>query len=357
MMRVLYILLLLMCVEIYAQTSDKNQQLELANNLIFNNPKKSAELSEKVFLESQDYHTKISALSKLVNAQMVLGNIKQVINNCALAIKMSKENNDKINQIRFLSMLGNQYQQLSMNNDAKKNLDDAENLINTIPLPADLQFIKGNVYNVKGIVFKSELNCEFAIKYFDKALEVYDKLPYADVIKTNKLLVEIQKASCLVSLANDKDAEQLFDKILKDNNTELGYNKYFAITGLAEIYLRKKQLDRADKILSTVDVKNFNQYDPELSTYFYSLKAKNSYLKNNLKSYLFYFRKYNQSLEQSSKIKNVTIDRLIKNNTEEFHAQIKKKLIQNILLISILLVVSLTILVFFRNFLIKKLKS
>lgn len=353
MMRLLYISLLLMCLTVSAQ----DKQLELANNLIFTDPEKSAKISGKVFIESKNYRTKISALSKLVNAQMVLGNIKEVINNCALAIDMSKENNDKINQIRFLSMLGNQYQQLNMNNDAKRNLDEAENLINAIHLPEDLQFIKGNVYNVKGIVFKSELNCEFAINYFDKALEVYHKLPYTDVIKTNKLLVEIQKAFCLSSLGNVEDAEKLYDKILKDNNTELGYNKYFAMAGLADIYLRKKQFTEADRIISSVDVKSFSQYDPELTTFFYSLQARNSYFNNDIKSYLYYLQQYLWTVEQNSKVQNVKIDRLIKNNTQDINTEIKENFIQNILIISVLLVMSFMILSFFRNFLMKKLKS
>jgi len=56
-------------------------------------------------------------------------------------------------------MLGNQYQTMMMTDEAKKYLDLAENRLNTITLPKNLLYIKGNVYNIKGIVFRAEIVC------------------------------------------------------------------------------------------------------------------------------------------------------------------------------------------------------
>jgi len=353
MIRLLNILFLFACITVFAQTTENNQ-LKLATDLLFSNPEKSAKISEKAFAEAKNYNDKIKALSKLVNAQMVLGDISQVINNCVKGISLSNEKNDTINQIRFLSMLGNQYQQLNMNNDAKKNLDEAENLINTIDLPKDLLFIKGNVYNVKGIVFKNELNCEFAVKYFDKALDVYNKLPSRDVITTNKLLIDIQKAVCLESLGNSKEAENIYKMILKVNDPGIGFNKYFASVGLADIYLKRNEVDNADKMLQTINVNEFSSYDLELTGLFFKLKSQTSYLKKDSKLYLYYFEKYNNNLNQISQSQNQIISRLVKNDKENFAEKINKNLMRNIALIFMLIIIFSGFLLFFYRFLRKK---
>lgn len=354
MMRLLNILFLFVGLAVSAQPSGKDHQTEGAADLIFSNPEKSARISEKAFLDAKNYNEKITALSRLVNAQMVLGDISQVINNCVKGISLSKEKNDKINQIRFLSMLGNQYQQLNMNNEAKKNLDEAENLINAIDLPKDLLFIKGNVYNVKGIVFKNELNCEFAVKYFDKALDVYNKLPSEDVVTTNKLLIDIQKAVCLESLGHSGEAESIYQMILKSNNPGIGYNKYFASVGLADIYLKRNEVDKADKVLQTINVKEFSSYDSELTGFFFKLKAQSSYLKRDSKSYLYYFERYNENLMQISKSQNQIISRLVKNENQNLSEESNKSLMRNVVVFLILLILFSIFLMFFHHYLRKK---
>ncbi|MFC4163457.1 hypothetical protein ACFOWU_07335 [Epilithonimonas zeae] len=354
MRKLLNILLMLFAFSVFGQKTEHDKQLDEAANLIFTDPKKLVSISTKILLETKDYPTKIRALSKLVNAQMVLGDISQVIRNCNQGIKMAKENDDKINQVRFLSMLGNQYQQINMNADAKRNLDEAENLINIISLPKDLLFIQGNVFNVKGIVFKNELNCEFAIKYFDKALTVYDQLQAEDVVVTNRLLIDIQKAHCLESIGKTQDAEKLYAEVLDSKKDGLGYNKYFASVGLVDIYLKRKDLDRAGQLLKTIDVDDFVQYDAELTSIYYRLMAQDSYLRKNYKLYLYYFDKYNQVLLQISKFQNETIERLVINDNANFIHKNNKNVIWNFITISILVIILTLLTSFFYHFSMKK---
>ncbi|UQB69358.1 tetratricopeptide repeat protein [Epilithonimonas zeae] len=348
MTRLLHILLLFVCLKTFAQNTE-NKQLKRATDLLFSDPEKSAKISEKAFAEAKNYNEKIKALSKLVNAQMVLGDISQVINNSSLGIKLSKEKNDTINQIRFLSMLGNQYQQLNMNTDAKKNLDEAENLINIVHLPQNLLFISGNVYNVKGIVFKNELNCEFAVKYFNKALEVYNKLPYEEVVVTNKLLIDIQKAVCLEALGNSKEAESIYKSILERDVRGIGYNKYYASLGLADIYLKRKEIDNADKMLQSVNINEFKQYDAELTSLFYKLKAQSSYLKNDSKSYLYYFEKYNENYREISQSQNQIISRLENIYDTNLSENSSSIWMRNLSLLSIFLIIFVSVVVFFHH--------
>lgn len=348
MTRFLHILFLFACLKTFAQSTE-NKQLKRATDLLFSDPEKSAKISEKAFAEAKNYNEKIKALSKLVNAQMVLGDISQVINNSSQGIKLSKEKNDTINQIRFLSMLGNQYQQLNMNTDAKKNLDEAENLINTVHLPQNLLFISGNVYNVKGIVFKNELNCEFAVKYFNKALEVYDKLPHEEVVVTNKLLIDIQKAVCLEALGSSKEAESIYKSILNGDMRGIGYNKYFASLGLADIYMKRKEFDNADKILQSVNINEFKPYDAELTSLFYKLKAQSNYWKNDSKSYLYYFEKYNENSREILLSQSQIVSRLENIYDTNFSEKSSSTLMRNLTASLIFLAIFILFIIFFHH--------
>ncbi|MCD9855175.1 hypothetical protein LUD75_10680 [Epilithonimonas sp. JDS] len=350
MRAVLNILLIFLVFAVFGQNTEKNKNVKDATDLIFTNPEKSALISTKMLHEAKDYASKVNALSKLVNAQMVLGEISEVIKNCNYGIEMAKKNNDKINQIRFLSMLGNQYQQINMNADAKKNLDAAENLMNAISVPKDLLFLQGNVYNVKGIVFKSELNCEFAIKYFDKALSVYNRLPKDNITVTNQLLIDVQKAFCLESIGKSKDAENLYIEVLDSKNDGLGYNKYFASVGLVDIYLKRKDLDRAGHLLNTIKVKDFVQYDPELTSAYYRLMAQNSYLRKKPKNYLYYFDKYNHSLLQISESQNEMIERLVINDNANFIQKSNNNVIWSFVTIFVLVVILSSLALLFYRF-------
>ncbi|SHK73017.1 tetratricopeptide repeat protein [Epilithonimonas mollis] len=354
MRALLNIIMTLLAFIVFGQQKESDKQLDEATNLIFTNPEKSARISTRMLQEAKDYPTRITALSKLVNAQMVLGDIGQVIVNCSKGIVMAKENKDTVNQIRFLSMLGNQYQQINMNADAKKNLDEAENLINSAPLPKDLLFIQGNVYNVKGIVFKSELNCEFAIKYFDKALAVYNALPDEEVTLTNRLLIDIQKAHCLESIGKIQEAEQLYTEVLESKNNGLGYNRYFASVGLISIYLKRGELDKAGQLLKTINVNDFIQYDLELTSLYYRSMAEYSYLHKNYQSYLYYFDKYNQTLLNIYKSRDEMIERLVINNTANFIQKTNNNIMWNLVVIVLMIIIFTISSLFFYRFSIKK---
>lgn len=350
MKSLLLIILTLIIFNAQGQRPDKNKQLAEATDLIFTNPEKSVQISKDVFQRAEDYPTKIIALSKLVNAQMVLGDISQVIINCNKGITMSTENEDRINQIRFLSMLGNQYQQIDMMADAKRNLDKAENLINSGQLPKDLLFIQGNVYNVKGIVFKSELNCEYAIKYFDKALAVYDLLRDEDVMQTNRMLIKIQKAQCLEALGKSTEAEILYTDVLESKNIGLGYNRDFAALGLINIDLKNKKIDAAGKLLRSIKSNDLLKYDAELNSLYFQSMAQYYYLRKEYEQYIYYFNKFNQSLLIIDKSKKEMIQKLINDINADYVEKSRKNWIMDLSVIALIVSIFTALAIFLYRF-------
>lgn len=154
MKNILYISFLFISSFLSAQT-DKNEKLLVeAKDLIYKNPEQTVAKAKEVLNNSRNEDTKVSAFITMINAQMVLGQAKNVIDNCSSALEIARAEKDSVNEILLLAMLGNQYQAMMMTEEAKKYLDLAENKMNSVNLPKDLLYIKGNVYNIKGIIFR-----------------------------------------------------------------------------------------------------------------------------------------------------------------------------------------------------------
>jgi len=144
---------------LFAQADKNKKLLAEAKRMIYNNPEQTVLKTKEVLRSSNSEEIKVSALITMINAQMVMGQARNVIDNCNAALEIAREEKDSINEVLLLAMLGNQYQTMMMTDEAKKYLDLAENRLNTITLPKNLLYIKGNVYNIKGIVFRAEIVC------------------------------------------------------------------------------------------------------------------------------------------------------------------------------------------------------
>jgi tetratricopeptide (TPR) repeat protein len=347
----LYISFLFISFFLSAQTDKNEKLLTEAKDLIYKNPEQTVAKAKEVLNKSSNENTKVSALITMINAQMVLGQAKNVIDNCNAALKIARSEKDTVNEILLLAMLGNQYQAMMMTEEAKKYLDLAENKMNSANLPKDLFYIKGNVYNIKGIIFRGELNCEFALKYFEKAIDVYKVLPKNNINEVNQLLIEIQKGFCLISQGQPDLAQKSFLKVLNENaKIDLGYNKYFAQVGLSEILTSQKKYAESLRLLDEIPLNISDNYDPELTSMYYLSKSKNFLGLGDLQNYILFYKKYDT---ETGKM-NSGQDEIINQTIKDFKLESEKKSTEiRLLNLSLLLVIS-AFLVFLTVFLIKK---
>lgn len=295
---------------IFISGQRSNSALDEARKLIGVKPEKAKELAGNILQNTNNDQIKIEALTIIINAEMFLEKSRDVIDHCNEAIQLARKGNYKYQEIKILSMLGSQYQTMMLNENAKKYLDKAENMMDSIKIPDSLTYIKGNLYNVKGMVFRDELNCEFALKYFDKALTVYSQQDNIQTFVTNRALINIQKGSCLLSEGQLDNAQKSFEQVL-NADFDLGFNRYYAEICLAEIFLKKNKYEEASKLLSKIPIKEIQAEDPELSSVYFLTMTKLSNAKNNLQDFQMYMEKYGNSIKDLNQKRSKMISQLI----------------------------------------------
>jgi tetratricopeptide (TPR) repeat protein len=284
--------------------------LDEARQLIYTKPEKAIKLAENVLKKTDKNETKIVSLIIIVNAEMFLERSRDVIDHCNLAIDLAKKDKNKYQEIKILSMLGSQYQTMMLHENAKKYLDRAENMMDSIKIPDSLYYVKGNLYNVKGMVFRDELNCEFALKYFDKGLKVYTEQDNSKISTTNQALINIQRGSCLLAEGQLEKAEQCFEQILKAN-FDIGYNRFYAEICLAEIRLKQQKYTEASQLLAKIPITDIAKEDPELSSVYYLSMANVSSTIGNMAGYQLNMEKYAIALASLNKKRGKMISQLI----------------------------------------------
>lgn len=357
MKNILYISFLFIPFFLFAQADKNERLLAEAKDLIYDNPEQTVSKAKVVLRNSHSEKTKVSALITMINAQMVMGQAKNVIDNCNAALEIARKEKDSVNEILLLAMLGNQYQTMMMIDEAKKYLDLAENKLNSVNLPRNLLYIKGNVYNIKGILFRAELNCEFALKYFDKAFNVYNALPKNEMTETNQLLVEIQRGFCLISQGKADMAEKSFLKVINnDGKVDLGFNKYFAQVGLAEIFTNRKQYKESLKLLESIPLDTSENYDLELTSMYYLAKSRNYLSIGDMQNYVLFYKKYEIEIDKMNDIQDRIINQTIQDSKEQVEKKSKEIRFRNFSILSVLLLFFAFIIAFLfkNNFFIKK---
>ncbi len=317
MNRAIFLIWIFAFVSLPGQQSSK-QLLEQARKELYSNTRHATQLAGKSMEMAKDYDGEIAAMIFMINAQMIEGDSRSVIDNALEALDKTRRHQDVNNEIRVLSMLGNQYQSMLMNKEAKTYLDAAENKLNSVKLPDSLLYIKGNLYNVKGIVFRSELNCDFALKYFQKALDVYKNLKQDPTTRANQMLVEIQKGFCLVSEGRNREALQSFRFVLVQQNINIGDNLLFARIGEAQALSQLGEAEASDQILERISEHDLGNSDPETGTLYYYTQMNNKLSEGNISAYLHLLDKYMKSTQRLRQNQDRVIDQMVHDSQVQF---------------------------------------
>lgn len=158
----------------------------------------------------------------------------------------------------------------------------------------------------------------------------------------NQLLIEIQKGFCLISQGQMDLAQQSFLKVLnEDAKIDLGYNKYFAQIGLAEILTNKKKYAESLKLLDEIPLTVSDNYDPELISMYYLSKSKNFLGIGDLQNYILFYKKYDAEIIKMNDMQNEIINQTIKDSklqSQKISREIRFRNLSLLLFTSIFLV-------------------
>lgn len=286
---------------IYAQSAiGIEKEVSTVDQLAFSDPDSALVLIKKI----ESKLTEDRMRSKLLLAKGSALSIKHL---SSAAIKAGSESynialksKDSLMMIKSLGFLGNQYYILKFNKKAIYFLDQAETLLNRINDESFHQ-LSANIFFVKALIYKDNLDPAFAISYFNKAIAEYDKNKGSkNTVNINS--AKIQIAYSLVDLKEIEKAKSIFLEVIADtkknkNSEILSYAK----VGLAVTYENKKEYNLANEILRSVEQQVKNSANINLLIETYDALTQNYYDQNKITEYDIYSKKLEKLLLQNDK--------------------------------------------------------
>lgn len=310
----IFIFLLFGSIQLLKGQEKLSAKLTEANTLIYSEPEKAILLAEEVYKESEENSAfQLSALITIGTAYSEKYDMNKSIETLLEAQKIAKTQNDYVNQVRILSLLGYQYQILQMNDKTHSYLDEAEGIMNQHGLPDSLVYLRGNNYSIKALTYQQTLDCDYAIEYFNKAISVYKKLKNNEVSKTNLCIGYLNKAVCFLEDERTDSAKAALmagDKIIKETDLTDDITISQQISW-AKYYLQTEDYQKSIEILNQnlQKAKEISQLGVDMEIY--QLLSQNYLAVNDVEKYNHFSDLYIETQKKFSEAEKKSITHII----------------------------------------------
>lgn len=283
---------------IFAQDMrDFKKELKEANLNVYQDAEKAVALSLYVYKNSKDSNTQIQALVTLVNGYTSLNQYGEALKYATTTLELANHSNNIQYQIWALGLLGEQYQLSHLNEISRDYLNRAETLIKNSDLSKEaIAVSRGNIFAIKGNGYKDEIDCDYAIRNYDLAIESYQAVSDEAAAQNNLALVFLEKGNCLVEL-NDLDlAEKNFRmslEIAEHNQLEEYIQKATFALAKIDAYQGEYEISKktAMALLESIDT----VLHPQLKNQLYLLLQDNELALGNIPAYKIFQDKYSSS--------------------------------------------------------------
>lgn len=312
----LYILFLIFSIFGFSQSENKlEKQISEVDRMAFVDPDSALIMVKK--LEPKIDNDKLQ--SKLLLAKGSAYSVKH-LSSAALksgfeALDISQKSQDSLMMVNTLGFIGNQYYILKLNKKAINYLNRAETIIDFLKDPS-LNQMSANIYFVKALIYKDNLDPAFAITYFDKAIFEYNKNNDRSSL-LNKNITKIQKGYSLIDIGKADEAEKLFLSVINESDRyKMSEVSDYAKVGLAITYDNRKDFVKANQILSETEKKIGNTGNVGLLTEVYDALSQNYLNQNNAPQYFYYNQKLEKNLLTNDEVEKKSFSDLLKKNIE-----------------------------------------
>lgn len=231
------------------------------------------------------------------------------------SLDISQKSKDSLMMINSLGFIGNQYYILKLNKKAINYLNRAETIIDYLK-DESLNQMSANIYFVKALIYKDNLDPAFAITYFDKAIKEYNKINDRSSI-LNRNITKIQKGYSLVDIGKPDVAEAIFLEVIKEaDKNRISEISSYAKVGLAITYDNKKDFLKANQVLLETEKQVGKSQNIGLLTEIYDALSQNYLSQNNANRYFFYNQKLEKNLLENENTEKKSFSDLLDKNIE-----------------------------------------
>jgi len=291
------------------------QQITAADRMAFSNPDSALIALKKLEPKLDDDRLKSKFLLAKGSAYSVKHLSSDALRLGLAALNNSEKSKDSLMMINSLGFIGNQYYILKLNKKAINYLNRAETIIDYLN-DNSLQQVTANIYFVKALIYKDNLDPEFAIRYFDKAINEYIKSKNKSIL-LNINITKIQKGYSLIDIGKAKEAEIIFSEVIRESEKNKIAEVYsYARIGLAASLESQKEFLKANQILLETEKQIGKSQDIGMLTEIYDALSQNYLGQNNENRYFFYNQKLENNLLKNEEIEKKSFSDLLDKNVE-----------------------------------------
>jgi hypothetical protein len=299
------------------------------NLLVYNNPELAIKKGLSYYKEAKNNPSlQVSFLLIVANGNAVLKNHDKVFEYALLAKSIADKNADYVNQIKVTGFLGGQYQRLKLKDKATEYIDKAHTLSIQHPLPDSLNYLKGNILFVKGLLQKDDLGCEYALPYFTEAVAILKKYSNKKSTVAGLAIIYNNIGGCYLAQDDLKKAEENFIEGRNHANTIKSQKSIAsAELGLGEVLTAQNKprlaISKIEQVLPIIEEID----DIALKKDAYKALSENYFKISDNKNYEFYTKAYlaeeKKLIEQENKSLNKVVNK-ITNESDESQENQKK---------------------------------
>lgn len=334
---------------VYGQ-KDVDSILAAANKQIYENPDKAIILAQEAYnYPDASVKNKVNALLCISTAYSSKRDYKKSSEYIEHIKEFLPKIEDERQRMNILNRIAAHYQELQIYDKAIDYLDESLLLIEKYPHQDSVQSVLGYNATLRGFIYRKQMNCEIALKYFNKAIDAYGNTLHNPVMNANLSICYYNMGNCFLSLGKIEDAKTSYSSaVVYAKKIDAKSLIAFGQKGLAEAKTLEGDYKNAIFLLNNANQISESVGDLILNQGIYDGLSNNYLALHDWDNYMIFHNKFlalqNETKNSERKSINQSLINLTETKAEEIN-QINKRYKPFQIFLIILIVFALFILI------------